>query len=121
MLIHSLFLWVDVDECDRQMSHCDSNANCVNTIGSHECYCAEGYEGNGLNCTGKNKDSYWAIDIQPVPYNNVVDINECEVSTPCVQADCIDENGNYSCGQCYHGYGRIAGHRSHNPCCKLSK
>lgn len=45
-----------MDECDRQMSHCDSNANCVNTIGSHECYCAEGYEGNGLNCTGKNKD-----------------------------------------------------------------
>ena len=44
---------IDVDECAEQMSQCDENAVCVNTIGSHECSCAGGYRGNGLFCAGK--------------------------------------------------------------------
>ena len=33
---------VDVDECSRQMFHCDSNAVCVNTMGSYRCACKPG-------------------------------------------------------------------------------
>lgn len=47
-LPHSL----DIDECARNRDNCDSNANCVNTQGSFECVCREGYEGNGRMCTG---------------------------------------------------------------------
>lgn len=47
-LPHSL----DIDECARDSDNCDLNANCVNTQGSFECVCREGYEGNGRMCTG---------------------------------------------------------------------
>ena len=43
---------MDVDECKGNHS-CHENANCINTIGSHECYCQPGYTGNGQNCTGE--------------------------------------------------------------------
>ena len=32
---------------------CDTMATCMNTMGSYECTCNEGYEGDGLMCTGK--------------------------------------------------------------------
>ncbi len=32
---------------------CDAMATCMNTMGSYECTCNEGYEGDGLMCTGK--------------------------------------------------------------------
>ena len=31
---------------------CHVNAACNNTIGSYQCKCVAGYEGNGLNCEG---------------------------------------------------------------------
>ena len=45
----------DVDEClSDVLNICDdpSRANCTNTIGSFECFCKEGFSGNGTNCTG---------------------------------------------------------------------
>ena len=42
----------DVDECTKNTSQCHFYADCVNTIGSHECYCAAGFSGNGTECTG---------------------------------------------------------------------
>ena len=42
----------DINECEEDDSMCDSNAYCVNTIGSHECYCAVGFTGNGSTCGG---------------------------------------------------------------------
>ena len=29
---------------------CDSHADCSNTIGSHDCTCIVGYNGNGTHC-----------------------------------------------------------------------
>ena len=40
----------DIDECE--ISPCDANAICENTEGSYECYCKNGFSGNGFNCSG---------------------------------------------------------------------
>ena len=32
---------------------CDSNAECINTRGSYDCKCKEGFTGDGMTCTGK--------------------------------------------------------------------
>jgi hypothetical protein len=42
---------VDVNEC--QSSPCGNNATCNNTGGSYNCSCIQGFEGDGLNCSGK--------------------------------------------------------------------
>ena len=42
----------DIDECSSD-NQCDMNATCTNTIGSYNCACRNGYEGDGKNCTGK--------------------------------------------------------------------
>ena len=31
---------------------CDVNADCTDTVGSYDCSCRSGYEGDGFNCTG---------------------------------------------------------------------
>ena len=45
-----------VNQTDEQTEHhrgpCDSNAECINTIGSFQCVCREGYGGDGLRCAG---------------------------------------------------------------------
>ena len=42
---------VDIDECARGLSDCDSNAACGNTNGSFTCTCFPGYQGDGKTCT----------------------------------------------------------------------
>nr|CAB3262800.1 uncharacterized protein LOC100183467 [Phallusia mammillata] len=37
----------DADECQQQTFQCDPNSFCVNTIGSYNCTCNEGFRGNG--------------------------------------------------------------------------
>ena len=41
----------DINECD--MSPCDPDATCTNTLGSFVCACNSGYIGDGMTCTGK--------------------------------------------------------------------
>ena len=40
----------DVDECSMESHTCHQNADCTNTIGSHNCTCNIGYNGNGITC-----------------------------------------------------------------------
>ena len=48
ILFHS-----DINECELDsLNDCDENANCSDTIGSYNCSCKTGYEGDGFNCTG---------------------------------------------------------------------
>ena len=46
------FVSQDIDECATNTDHCDVNAICNNTEGSHNCTCQLGYSGNGTMCTG---------------------------------------------------------------------
>ena len=41
---------VDVDECMTGVHGCDQNANCTNTVGSHNCTCEDGLYGDGKQC-----------------------------------------------------------------------
>uniref|UniRef100_A0A0G4I349 EGF-like domain-containing protein n=1 Tax=Chromera velia CCMP2878 TaxID=1169474 RepID=A0A0G4I349_9ALVE len=46
-------LCVDIDECMHpSLNDCDENAFCVNTEGSFECICQEGFAGTGVRCSG---------------------------------------------------------------------
>ena len=43
----------DINECVlSSLNDCDGNADCIDTIGSYNCSCNPGYEGDGFNCTG---------------------------------------------------------------------
>ena len=43
----------DIDECEHDtLNDCDGNAGCTNTIGSYDCFCLNGFEGDGFNCSG---------------------------------------------------------------------
>ena len=48
------FTHLDIDECGINNGNCHANANCQNTVGSVSCTCKSGYNGNGLDCSGKN-------------------------------------------------------------------
>jgi hypothetical protein len=43
----------DIDECSEGNISCHPNATCINTQGSYNCQCKDGYKGFGKrNCTG---------------------------------------------------------------------
>ena len=43
---------IDIDECQTNTDNCDANAQCDNTIGSFTCTCLDGFNGDGVTCTG---------------------------------------------------------------------
>ena len=46
-------LFLDINECaSDRLNDCDENARCIDTIGSYNCTCNSGYEGDGFSCTG---------------------------------------------------------------------
>ena len=47
--------FADMNECETGEHNCDADAYCNNTKGSFTCFCKPGYTGNGLTCTGNNK------------------------------------------------------------------
>ena len=44
---------VDIDECIRGTHNCHSDATCTNTEASFTCQCNDGYDGDGVTCSGK--------------------------------------------------------------------
>ena len=56
-------LVLDIDECAERTHDCDVNAECNNTLGSYNCTCKDGFQGNGSNCTG-NMSSYFLSIIE---------------------------------------------------------
>ena len=51
-MVSTLNITLDINECNTDNGGCDHN--CINTQGSYQCQCREGYEtnNNGINCTG---------------------------------------------------------------------
>ena len=49
-----MLLFVDIDECERDMDNCSENADCTNNIGSFTCACVHGYSGDGVTCSKLN-------------------------------------------------------------------
>ena len=75
---------VDVDECSHKEDDCESNSNCVNSIGSYRCECKLGY-------------------LQISSYGTAAarcqDIHEC-ITNPCSYPTvCTNTIGSYTC-QC---------------------
>ena len=48
-----LYFVLDIDECSKNGSPCDENADCLNNDGSYTCTCKDGFTGNGRVCDGK--------------------------------------------------------------------
>jgi fibulin 1/2 len=45
------YLLLDIDECiNDEVNNCSPNASCNNQVGSFECICKDGYQGNGEQC-----------------------------------------------------------------------
>ena len=51
-LVIIAILIADIDEC--ATDPCDNNAFCNNTVGSYDCFCNDGYTGDGFFCHGKS-------------------------------------------------------------------
>ena len=48
------------------------------------------------------------------------DINECQDNDACINANCDNMFGSYSCGPCYPGYSRnYSGSDSRSDCCEF--
>ena len=47
-----VFCSSDVNECRDQLHSCSNFAQCINTHGSFSCHCLEGYDGDGVVCSG---------------------------------------------------------------------
>ena len=45
-----MMICTDVNECDRGIHDCDTNADCTDQSGSYNCTCRLGYYGNGTKC-----------------------------------------------------------------------
>ena len=45
----------DFDECNDDTHRCDNNADCGNTVGSYQCRCRIGFNGDGYECFDANE------------------------------------------------------------------
>jgi hypothetical protein len=71
----------DIDECSNDPCH--GSAVCENTLGSFQCKCKSGFDGDGFEC---------------------VDTNECETVGLCGEnGKCINFDGGFSC-ECISGF-----------------
>lgn len=52
------FNFSDTDECKTETHKCSSDATCLNTVGSFNCICIDGFSGDGHNCTGDSVKSH---------------------------------------------------------------
>ena len=84
-----------MNECQQGLDNCDLSADCINTEGSFDCQCREGFVGDGRECV-----------VQQPPQ-----VNECVTGEhDCSPfAECIDLEVGFEC-RCLYGYtgnGRI--------------
>ena len=73
-----------MNECSRNTHECHAEAVCINTVGSYNCSCGEGWLGDGKQCS---------------------DEDECLRSPPVCHSDatCTNAVGSFSCS-CKQGF-----------------
>jgi len=89
-----LYTYVDINECINVSTN-DCTQQCINTPGSYECDCYDGYREitpNATQCEGMNNQ----LSIYNCNNYIGVDINECEEYNDCHQI-CTNTIGSYYC------------------------
>ena len=86
---------LDLDECAMQFDDCHVYAACANTVGSFQCLCMQGFDGDGRT----------ANETGPFANDGCLDMDECdaEVHNCYGLAECINVEGAYECA-CNPGY-----------------
>lgn len=98
--MNSSFLISDNNECCEQPDICGGNAECVDTIGSYNCICKEGY-----TKTANSEYEQLLIALRTGShFRNCTDTNECEPVNPCPKFSvCNNTVGSFEC-ICIDGY-----------------
>uniref|UniRef100_A0A1X7SF39 EGF-like domain-containing protein n=1 Tax=Amphimedon queenslandica TaxID=400682 RepID=A0A1X7SF39_AMPQE len=112
----------DINECDTNNGECEQD--CINTIGSYQCQCREGFEftSNGRSCTDIDECADKNGGCEQICNNTVgsfqcsclvgftltndafcSDINECALVDNRCNHDCVNTPGSYHC-TCKNGY-----------------
>ncbi|XP_078486431.1 adhesion G protein-coupled receptor E2-like [Ciona intestinalis] len=82
----------DNDECDRLTPVCHEFASCINTLGSYECSCKDGFRSENATL---DKNELVCLDINECVEN----LHFCDITT----TYCQNTNGFFQC-QCLPGY-----------------
>ena len=53
----------DIDECCSHLHECNPWADCINTAGSYECVCQEGFIGDGKVCESNQIQKHFESEI----------------------------------------------------------
>lgn len=105
------------DENECKYRPCDIFAHCTNTLGSFQCSCFPGYQGDGFHCEGTRVSFFLSLSrstrtfLYPgcfyIPFCWSADINECDnpaFAARCVEnAECCNLPSNFLC-KCKPGY-----------------
>ena len=117
------YSWIaDIDECDHISN--DKSQRCINTVGSYECVCENGYAGNGSHCVDINecnlaitnvipslhaytKTALTAVCVYLAGQETVVfctDVDDCDIMSPChLNSNCKNQIGSFVC-TCLHDW-----------------
>ena len=109
-------LSIGISSVIADLGSCDENANATMYNGELECYCKDGFYGNGSYCRGQFVNTVQFSKLKQNMQVKLVstffvsffyillDINECENDCACHQnATCNNTYGSYEC-QCQHGF-----------------
>ncbi len=61
VLMFLCILPTDINECSSNTHSCDAHANCTNNIGSFDCRCISGWQGDGQTCQGNKLNEFSLI------------------------------------------------------------
>lgn len=100
-----LILFADINECNGE-NNCDDNASCIDTVGSYDCVCKDGYSGNGTHCDGIENIIFYFMSI--LIFLFVADVDECAQGICGANSICDNTIGSYTCG-CQDGFEMFVG------------